>query len=183
MPFLSSISDDDKVPHVLAKFNTGTGRPLLEFHEALLRGDSPFTVQERELMAAYISGVNACQYCCGAHTAAAREFGVPETVVGALIENVATAPVSEKLKPVLAYTRKLTLTPTKMTPKDVEAVFAAGWGERALYDAVQICCLYNFMNRFVEGIGLMPRPDQFAMEGKLIKDGGYAGMVKAFGIK
>ena len=48
MPFLSSIKDDDKVPHVLAKFNTGTGRPLLEFHEALLRGDSPFTVQERE---------------------------------------------------------------------------------------------------------------------------------------
>lgn len=183
MPFLSSIKDDDKVPHVLAKFNTGTGRPLLEFHEALLRGDSPFTVQERELMAAYVSGVNACQYCRGAHTAAAREFGVPETVVTALIENVQTAPVSEKLKPVLAYIRKLTLTPAKMTQKDVDAVYAAGWDERALYDAVQICCLYNFMNRFVEGLGLTPRPDQFAMEGRLIKEGGYAGMAKTFGIK
>ncbi len=92
MPFLSRIKDDDKVPHVLAKFNTGTGRPLLEFHEALLRGDSPFTVQERELMAAYVSGINACRYCCGAHTAAAKQFGVPETVVSALIDNVRTAP-------------------------------------------------------------------------------------------
>jgi uncharacterized peroxidase-related enzyme len=183
MPFFSRIKDDDKVPHVLAKFNTGTGRPLLDFHEALLRGDSPFTVQERELMAAYVSGVNACQYCCGAHTAAAKQFGVPETVVSALMENVQTAPVSEKLKPVLAYIRKLTLTPTKMTQADADAVFAAGWDERALYDAVQVCCLYNFMNRFVEGLGLTPRPDQFDMEGKLIKEGGYAGMAATFGIR
>ncbi len=183
MPFLPTIKDDDKVPHVLARFNTGTGLPLLNFHEALLRGDSPFTIQERELMAAYVSGVNACQYCCGAHTAAAKEFGVPETVVTALIDNLQTAPVSEALKPVLAYLRKLTLTPTKMTQKDADAVYAAGWDERALYDAVQVCCLYNFMNRFVEGLGLTPRPDQFEMEGKLIKEGGYAGMGKAFGIR
>ncbi len=183
MPFLSSIKDDDKVPHVLAKFNTGTGRPLLEFHEALLRGDSPFTVQQRELMAAYVSGINACQYCCGAHTAAAKQFGVPETVVTALIENVRTAPVNDEFKPIFDYLRKLTLSPTKMTQKDAEAVFAAGWNERALYDAVQICCLYNFMNRFVEGLGLTPRPDQFDMEGKMIKEGGYAGMASVFGIK
>jgi hypothetical protein len=66
---------------------------------------------------------------------------------------------------------------------DADAVFVAGWDERALYDAVQICCLYNLMNRFVEGLGLMPIADQFAMEGKMIKDGGYAGMLDAFGIK
>ena len=71
----------DKVPHVLAKFNTGTGRPLIDFHEALLRGDSPFTIPEREFMAAYISGVNACQSCQGAHTAAAKQFGVAGHVI------------------------------------------------------------------------------------------------------
>jgi hypothetical protein len=49
MPFLPSIARDDKVPHVLAKFQNGTQMPLLEFHQALLRGDSPFTVKEREL--------------------------------------------------------------------------------------------------------------------------------------
>ena len=83
----------------------------------------------------------------------------------------------------MAYIRKLTLTPTKLTQKDADAVYAAEWNERALYDAVQICCLYNFMNRFVEGLGLTPKPDQFDMEGKLIKEGGYAGMATAFGIK
>jgi alkylhydroperoxidase family enzyme len=108
---------------------------------------------------------------------------VPEATISSLLANIQTAPVSEKLKPVIAYIRKLTLTPTQMTQQDAEAIYAAGWDERALYDAVQVCCLYNFMNRFVEGLGLVPRPDQFDMEGKMIKEGGYAGMVTAFGIK
>jgi hypothetical protein len=63
-----------------------------------------------------------------------------------------------------------------------DAAYAEGWSERALYDAIQICCLYNFMNRFVEGIGLTPIPDQFDMEGRMIKEGGYRGMLDAFGI-
>ena len=40
-----------------------------------------------------------------------------------------------------------------------------------------------FMNRFVEGLGLTPIPDQFEMEGKMIEDGGHAGMLDAFGVK
>lgn len=182
MPFLPSVNVDDKVPHVLAKFNTGTGRPLVEYHEALLRGDSPFTVPEREMMAAYVSGVNACRYCHGAHTAAAKQFGVPEQLIATLLTDPASADVDPKLLPVLRYLKKLTLSPTQMTQADADAVYAAGWSERALYDAIQICCLYNFMNRFVEGVGLTPIPEQFDMEGRLIKEGSYKGMLDAFGI-
>ncbi len=38
------------------------------------------------------------------------------------------------------------------------------------------------MNRFIEGLGLTAIPAHFDMEGKLIKDGGYNGMIDAFGI-
>jgi uncharacterized peroxidase-related enzyme len=157
--------------------------PLLEFHQALLRGESPFTVQERELMAAFVSGVNACRYCYGAHSSVAKLYGVPERLMTDLLQDVHTAGVDEKLKPVLAYIRKLTLTPTQMTQADADAVLAAGWSEQALYDAVQVCCLYNFMNRFVEGLGLTPIPEQFDMEGQMIKQGGYVSMAKDFGIE
>jgi hypothetical protein len=70
-----------------------------------------------------------------------------------------------------------------MTQADADSVFTAGWSERALYDAVQICCLYNFMNRFVEGLGLTPIPEKFDGEGALIKNGGYGGMVRKFSIR
>lgn len=182
MPFLPSIDKEDKVPHVLGKFSTGTGRPLLDFHQKLLRGDSPFTVAERELMAAYVSGVNACRYCYGAHTAVAKRFGVPESTITELFDDFDGASVDAKMKPVLRYIRKLTETPTKMVQADADAVYAAGWDERALYDAVQVCCLYNFMNRFVEGLGLTAIAEHFDMEGEMIEKGGYNGMLDAFGI-
>jgi hypothetical protein len=119
----------------------------------------------------------------GIRRAAAVEFGVSEQLIRDLVDDPQSAAADAKLKPVLAYLRKLTLTPTQMTQQDADAVFAAGWDQRALYDAIQICCLYNFMNRFVEGLGLTPIPDQFEMEGKMIRGGGYKGMLDAFGIK
>jgi uncharacterized peroxidase-related enzyme len=182
MPFLPSLGDEDKVPHALAKFNPGTGRPLVDFHEILLRGESPFTVAERELMAAFVSGVNACQYCSGSHTAVSKLFGVPEPLIINLVEDETTADIDDKMRPVFAYIRKLTLTPSRMTQADADAVYAAGWDERALYDAVQVCGLFNYMNRFVEGLGLSVIPEQFDMEGGMIKQG-YAGILEHFDIK
>jgi uncharacterized peroxidase-related enzyme len=146
MPFLPSIPEDAKVPHVLALFSdlgSRAGRPLIEFHEALLRGESPFTVPQREMMAAFVSGINACQYCYGAHTASSKQFGVPEQLIVDLVANIDTTQIDEEMKPVLHYLRKLTLTPTKLTQADADAVFAAGWDERALYDAVLVGCLYK----------------------------------------
>jgi hypothetical protein len=66
--------------------------------------------------------------------------------------------LNDKLKPVLAYVRKLTLTPTRMTADDAQAVYAAGWDEQALFDAISVCALFNFMNRIVEGSGLRANP-------------------------
>jgi AhpD family alkylhydroperoxidase len=107
MPFLPSIQREDKVPHVLSKFNakygTRTERPLIEFHEARLRGESPFSVKERELMAAYVSGLNACRYCHGAHSSVAKLFGVPEALISELVTDLDAAHVDGKLKPVFAY--------------------------------------------------------------------------------
>lgn len=179
MPFISAIADNAKVPHVMAHFSqegSTSGGPLIDLHEALLRADSPFTVPERELMAAFVSGVNACAYCYGAHSAAAAEFGVPQDLIEALVNDVDSAHVEEKLKPVLRFQKKLSLTPTKMVQADADAVFAAGWSERALYDAVMVACLYNFMNRFTNGLGLYAIPADFGFEGKLIHDISYKGM-------
>lgn len=136
-----------------------TVRPLLEFHDILMRGESDLSVAERELIAAYVSGLNACSFCFGAHKLMARAFGVDEALMDALVSDPETAPVDERLRPLLAYVAKLTRNPSMLTEADAQAVYTAGWSEGALYDAIQTCALYNLMNRIVEGTGVAPYPD------------------------
>ncbi len=145
-----------------------TVRPLLDYHDRLLRDHSPLTVAERELIAAYVSGLNACTYCYGAHRLAARAFGIDEEIFDGLIEDVEGAFVDEKLKPILKFVKKLTEAPSSVRAADASAVYEAGWSEAALFDAISVCALFNFMNRIVEGTGLrynplaMPPEDQEA---------------------
>lgn len=76
----------------------------------------------------------------------------------------------------LAYVAKLTRTPARMTDDDAAAVFAAGWDERALHDAVQVCALFNFMNRIVEGLGIRADHAYAEVSGVRLHDNGYAGL-------
>jgi AhpD family alkylhydroperoxidase len=127
MAYLRSLPDRAVLRDVFAAFPQ-TSRPLLDYHQALLRGPSPFSVAERELIAAYVSGLNACDYCHGVHTATAQAFGVDEGLVAALLDEVDAAPVDARMRPVLRYVGKLTLTPSRMAAADAEAVLAAGVG-------------------------------------------------------
>jgi uncharacterized peroxidase-related enzyme len=177
MPFLSSLAEDAHLIDVFKKF-PGTYRPLIGYHEVLLRGPSPLTVAERELIAAYVSGLNSCTYCHGVHAATAEQFGVAEGLLRQLLENPDHAPVDERMKPLLAYVKKLTYTPNRLVPADAEAVLAAGWNEQALHDAVSVCGLFNLMNRLVEGFGLTGDAAYFELAAVRLASGGYSGLLK-----
>lgn len=149
--------------------------PLLEYHDRVLRDPSPLTVAERELIAAYVSGLNACTYCHGAHIVAARAFGVDAELFDGLMADLETSRVEARFKPILAYVGKLTRTPSLMAEADAARVYAAGWEEQALFDAVSVCALFNLMNRIVEGSGIKSNPleaDQAEMEARMARMGG-----------
>lgn len=173
MPFLPSLPEDAGVRHILA-MNPAAGRALIEFHSAALRSDSQLTARDKELIAAYVSGLNACQYCFGVHSETAKAFGVSESLIEALLNDFENAPVEPKFKPLLAYARVLTLTPTKATQRHVDAVLAAGWTERDLHDAILTVCLFNFMNRLLEGHGVKGSAKLYAARGVALKEDGYA---------
>jgi uncharacterized peroxidase-related enzyme len=151
--FLPSLPKKSSLLNLFKAFPQ-TSKPLIEFHEVLLRGPSPFTEAERELIATYVSGLNQCRYCRGVHSATAENLGVPADVVDNAIDDVETAPVDEKMRPVLRYAKKLTKQPSSVTQVDADAIFAAGWDETALYHTVAVTALFNFMNRLVEGMGI-----------------------------
>lgn len=58
-----------------------TALPLLSLHEQATRKASPLSTGERELIAAYVSGLNACDYCHGVHSETAARFKVMNRIV------------------------------------------------------------------------------------------------------
>ena len=150
-----------------------TCKPLGEFTEAAMRGPSPFAQGQRELIAAYVSGLNACTYCHGTHLAVAAACGVAPEVITALLADIETAPIEAKMKPILSYARKLTLSPARMTAADAASVYDAGWDDDALYSTVLVTALFNFYNRLVDGVGLT-LPEGYEIEaGKRLSTQGY----------
>lgn len=153
MALFPSLSDTPHLGEVFQAFPEHV-RPLLEYHDVLLRGEGPLSIAQRELIATYVSSLNACSFCFGAHKIYAKVFGVDESVIDAVIADLDTAPIDNNFKPILSYVKKLTRLPAKLRDQDAQDVYAAGWSERALYDAIQICALFNFMNRIIEGTGV-----------------------------
>lgn len=161
MPFFPSLPDDARNIHAWG-FNPQRYKYWPKLAEGIMRGESPLSLAERETIAAYVSGLNACGYCFGAHKAVAKEHGMDPLMLEAMVEDVETSPVSEKLKPILHFIRKLTLTPARLIQSDADAVFEAGWNEQALHDAIAVCCEFSFMNRLMMGHGIAPLPPEVA---------------------
>ena len=161
-----------EIPHlsdVFKRFPKGLA-PLLNLHDAFLREESELSVAQRELIAAFVSGLNQCKFCTASHDLIARTYGVKEDVLVALHEDLESAVVDPKMKPILAYVKKLTEVPIRLVTKDAQAVYDAGWSEDALYDAVVICAMFNFMNRVVEGTGVIPGEAYFDVTDEALQD-------------
>lgn len=142
---------------------------LLDAHDHILRAPSPLSIGERELIAAYVSGLNRCEFCYNAHTVYAESYGIPRELCDALVEDLATAAVSERLRPILVYARQLTLEPASVGTKHTDAILEAGWPEAALMDTAMVVALFSFMNRIVIGLGVAPFHEYYARRLEVVR--------------
>jgi uncharacterized peroxidase-related enzyme len=111
-----------------------------------MRGSSAWSVGDRELMAAYVSKVNDCPFCVGAHTATAtRAYGDPQRVA-AVLADLDSAPIDDGLRATLAMLGTLTREGT-LRADDMRAVLAAGVSRRQIEDALAVCFAFNTTDR------------------------------------
>jgi uncharacterized peroxidase-related enzyme len=163
--------EDATFLHMIKEYRDVLGH-LLRFEEALMRGPSSLSPVERELIAAFTSGLNECSYCYRSHSYTVAHLGIDRATVDALIDDVETAAVDDKLKPLLRYVRKLNETPHKLVEADAAAVYDAGWDDNALMTATTVCAYFNFCNRMSDGVGLDIPDDQLnSIAGVLARDG------------
>jgi uncharacterized peroxidase-related enzyme len=172
MPRIRTLPDSPTLLDLRAKYADLLDL-LRPYGHRLMRGPSPLTPGQRELIAAYTSATNACRYCHGVHKLVAEGFGIAPEVLDKLWTDIGTAPVEERMKPLLAYARKLTEAPSRVTDRDAEAVYAAGWNEEALVHTIAVCAYFNQMNRLVEGSGIVGSPESYAANAEVLVARGY----------
>ena len=157
MPFLDSLPENAGPPNLFKRYPE-IYRHWSEMSEALMNGPSPLSRAEREVILAFAAGSMGCDFVAIAHAEVAYVLGTEEGLVEALLEDFDSAPVDAKMRPLLAYVRKLAAAPATVAQGDVDAVLAAGWDEQALHDAAAVTGRAAFMQRLVQGHGFTPLP-------------------------
>jgi len=155
MPFFKSMPENAGPGNVFSAYPE-IYRHWAQMGQALINGPSPLSPAEREMIQAYVAGLLDCRYAHVAHTECAKARGIEDGLVAKLLNDIETAPIADKWKPVLQFIRKLTLTTTKVDQADADAVFAAGWSEKALHDAIAVTARMTFMSRIIHGHGFTP---------------------------
>jgi len=152
-----------------------TAKPMRELAHVLLHEPNSLTPGERELIAAYVSSRNQCYFCHASHAAAATCHLGDALVVEQVSTDFMAAPVSPKLKALLAIADKVQQDGKLVTAADVEAARSQGATDIEIHDTVLIAAVFCMFNRYVDGLGTwQPRdPDMYARMGRHLADEGY----------
>jgi len=150
------------------------GNPAKNFTHRALRGPSAWSVRERELMAAYVSSINACTFCVKAHSAVSAKAYDNATIVDQVLADLNTAAIDPPLKATLTMLGKLTRE-NSINAADMRAVLDAGVSSQQIEDALAICFAFNITNRLADAFGFfVPSDKAFEAGANYLLKRGYA---------
>lgn len=157
---------------------------LASFTEGVMRGPSPISGGLRELIAAYTSWTNECEFCWRSHAAVAAEMLGSEELVRSVLDNVESSPLPEAEKALMRFARKMTKHLPEMADSDVAALRGLGWSDETIYYTIMVVALFNFYNRWVTTSGVHPVSDEVhRMHGKRLALSGYEPKNRLAGIR
>ena len=166
------------IPGILGPmaFSPATAKPLNELAEVLLRSPNSLTSGEREMIASYVSSQNDCFFCHTVHgAAAAHHLGGNEALVKQVKLDFEAAPISEKLKTLLAIAGKVQKGGKNVTAEDIARAREKGASDKEIHDTVLIAAAFCMYNRYVDGLATRAPadPELYRERGKYLAEEGY----------
>lgn len=127
------------------------GEPMSAWTQATMRGESTWSIGERELIAAMTAQWNSCVFCIAAHSSIAfRALGKP-LVERSMRDDLTTLP--ENMRTVLPFLEKLTNKPDELNSNDLRVVLQKGLKPWEFEDAVAVSVLFNITTRCADALG------------------------------
>jgi uncharacterized peroxidase-related enzyme len=182
MAYIDLGVDEKQFPGITGpmKFRPETAKPLNELAEVLLRTPNSLPPGDRELIAAYVSGRNDCNFCCASHSAfAAVQLQDGYTLVDQVRADLDAAPVSQKLRALLRIAGAVQISGREVTAELVEAARAEGATDVEIHDTVLIAAAFCMFNRYVDGLGTFAPEgrDAYAESARRIVEVGYGAAI------
>lgn len=160
----------------LFHFNPETAKPLCELAETLLRGPSPLSSGEREIIASYVSYQNECHFCHTSHGAsAAHHFDGDLSLIDDIKNDLEATDITPKLRALLDIAKKVQKSGREVTDEIIQKAKDAGASDREIHDTVLIAAAFCMYNRYVDGLGTWAPEAKEAYDemGKLMAHEGY----------
>ncbi len=71
-----------------------------------------------------------------------------------MLADVDTSPISDAERALLRFVAKVNRESITIGPADIDELHRAGWTDEAIYDAINVCALFNFYNRWIDAAGV-----------------------------
>lgn len=77
----------------------------------------------------------------------------------AVLRDFESSPLSPAEKALFRFVEHVNASAPSITGEEFHDLRAAGWSDQAVYDAITVCALFNFFNRWVDAAGVGPVSD------------------------
>jgi uncharacterized peroxidase-related enzyme len=178
MAYIDLGVDETEFPGItgLMAYRPETAKPLNDLANVLLVEPNSLSRGDRELIAAYVSGLNDCTFCRESHSAfAAAQLPGGTDLVAKVRSDAESAPVSDRMRALLSVAAAVQQSGRKVTAALVDKARAAGATDVEIHDTVLIAAAFCMFNRYVDGLGTVADPDgnRYSQIAQLIVAAGY----------
>lgn len=152
------------VPNVLRAYTHDIAKldAFSLFYNDLMLAPSGLSKLEREMISVVVSSENKCFYCLTAHGEAVRRMSGDPKLGEVLVMNYRAADLPHRQRAMLDFAVKLTNEPEKIEHADRDALRAAGFSERDIWDIGAIASFYNMTNRMAAAVDMRPNDEYHA---------------------
>lgn len=126
----------------------------IELYKTIMFGKSNLSRELNELIAVVVSTANKCEYCINHHAEALNFYWKDSDKIKSLINDYNSISFEPKIKILLDYANRLTLSPDEITKNFVDQIKSFGWSDEDILSANLVVSYFNFVNRIALGLGV-----------------------------
>ena len=158
--------------------NWGYQNHFVAYLESLMRQETLLPTHIKEMIFAYVSGLNGCGYCKNIHAEISKKI-LRDKNDQDFMNDIEQSQIEEKYKPILKLSHKVNEDSHSITEEDVTAILDYGFDEKVISEIISICSTAQFMNTVVVAHQIKPLDQvQNVASAKMMIEKGYDGLAE-----